>query len=80
MGVQKDLLSNVGANANARIEAGNQQGPVSNGIAKTVLPPTANKTSQMATPVVAAPSNDLLPKVPFLPKNCDTKLKNEKEM
>lgn len=79
MGVQKDFLSNVGANANARIEAGNQQGPVSNGIAKTDVPPTANKTSQMATPVVVAPSNDL-PKVPFLPKNGDTKPKNEKEM
>ncbi|XP_075652151.1 protein tesmin/TSO1-like CXC 5 [Castanea sativa] len=79
LGVQKDLQSNVGVNANARIEVGNQQGPVSNGIAKTVVPPTANKTSQMATPVVVAPSNDL-PKVPFLPKNGDTKPKNEKEM
>jgi hypothetical protein len=76
LGGQKDLLSNVGANANARTEAGNLQGPVSNGVAKTVVLPTA-KTSQIVTP---APSNDLLPKVPFLPKNGDTKPKNEKEM
>lgn len=77
LGGQKEVLSN-GA-ANLRTEAGHHQGPVSNGIAKGIVPPPA-KASQMVTPAVATPSNDILPKVPFVPENGDSKQKMEKEM
>ncbi|XP_059433207.1 protein tesmin/TSO1-like CXC 5 isoform X2 [Corylus avellana] len=76
LGGQKDLLSNGAANANVKTEAGHQQGAVKNGISKTVVPPTAKTSAQMVTPAVA----DLLPKVPLLPENGDSKQKTEKEM
>lgn len=75
----KEVPSNGTANANSRTEAGNQHGPFSNGIAKAVVLPAA-KTSQMVIPAVETNSNDLLPKVPFLPQNGDSKHKTEKEM
>ncbi|KAG2713117.1 hypothetical protein I3760_04G160000 [Carya illinoinensis] len=70
--------SNGAANANARSEAVDQQGPVSNGIAKPFFPQTA-MTSQMAL-AIATPSNDLLPKVPFHPENGERKQKTEREV
>lgn len=76
MGDQKDFLSNGAANANVKIEAGLQQAPVKNGISKTVVPPTAKTSAQMVTPAVA----DLLPKVPLVPENGDSKQKTEREM
>lgn len=76
LGDQKDFLSNGAANANVKIEAGLQQAPVKNGISKTVVPPTAKTSAQMVTPAVA----DLLPKVPLVPENGDSKQKTEREM
>lgn len=72
--VPRNGTSNTTANANSRTEEGNQYGPVSNGIAKSVVPPAA-KTYQMVIPAVETNNNDLLPKVPILPQNGDSKHK-----
>ncbi|WRX31580.1 hypothetical protein QQP08_024067 [Theobroma cacao] len=61
-----------------RTEAGNRQGSITNGVAKTVSPLTV-KTSQMAAAVVTTANNDL-PRVPSLPENGDAKTKAEKQM
>ncbi|XWS69902.1 hypothetical protein CRYUN_Cryun03dG0003500 [Craigia yunnanensis] len=61
-----------------RIQTGNGQGSITNGVAKNVSPPTV-KTSQIAA-VVVNTANDDLPRVPSLPENGDAKSKTEKQM
>ncbi|KAM5547778.1 protein tesmin/TSO1-like CXC 5 [Rosa sericea] len=58
---------------NPRTETGSQQGPISNGVAKTAVPPTA-RTSQMVTAAVLSPST-VLPKPPSVPENGGNKPK-----
>ncbi|KAA8523128.1 hypothetical protein F0562_009551 [Nyssa sinensis] len=62
--------------ANARTETKNQQESLSNGVAKSAVPPTP-KMSQVVT---AATNNDPLSKVPSRAENGEIKPKTEKEM
>ncbi|POO00908.1 Lin-54-like protein [Trema orientale] len=66
---------------NAKIETNFQHGPASNGVSKTILPPTANpKTTQTVSAAVAAASSEL-PKIPPFPENGGVaNQKTEKEM
>ncbi|XP_015898233.3 protein tesmin/TSO1-like CXC 5 [Ziziphus jujuba] len=69
---QKDSISD--STINAKTDAGNNQGPISNGVAKSIVIPTA-KTSQTVTATVAAPSNDHQ-KLPTFPENGDSRPKD----
>lgn len=70
---QKDSISD--STINAKTEAGNQQGPVSNGVAKSIVIPTAKTSQMVTTTVAAAPSNDHQKLQPF-PENGNSRPKD----
>ena len=72
-GTQKDLPIN---GTNAKTEPSNQQRvPVSNGVSKTIVPPTAKPTPTVSAGV-AVTGNDILPNIPSFPENGESRPKD----